>query len=202
MSQPPADNGNASAQTVTPTPPASQNANQAPSGDQEMASKLAATEQQLSEWRGRAETRAEEINRLKKAIVGEETTTPSAPQTVTSEDLTHMEDRMRWEIKHEQEIDLARPEYEKYIQKGYKREDALRLAHMDKGLIQNPSEHVRQQSHSSVPSGVDRSQGAPIEGINPRLYERLKAKGKTDDQIRELVKKAKTGLDQQIILGV
>lgn len=146
-----------------------------------------------AEWRGRAEARAEEINRLKKALIDEEDPKPE-PKPATTNDIQSVKDELRWELKNEKEIDLANKngKFDEY-RKTHDAPTALKLALFDEGITNtaNAAESMRQQSAAAPNAGVDRTNHAsPVEGISKAYYEELKAKGHDDKDIRDFVKNA------------
>lgn len=187
---PTAEEATHSEQTVDETPPATTTADEAPLSKEK---ENAADTQEVERWKGRLKKVEEENKRLKKALVDEEETPAPKPVStpVTSDSIEAMEKRLRWELKHEDEIALAEDEYNSYRKKNYSEKDSLRLAHLDKGIApSNLSEHLRQKATASAPSTVDRTQGAPIEGASESIVRRLKAQGRSDDDIRRVVAKA------------
>lgn len=171
----------------------SQNAS-APSGQDDVAEKYAAAQREASEWRGRAEARAEEINRLKKAIVNEDEQKHEDPKPATTNDLQSMKEEIRWELKNEKQIDLANKngKFDEYVKAGRSKQDALKLALFDEGITNSSNAGSLRQAAAAAPSqGVDRTNyDSPIEGFPKAEYDKMKAQGLSDQKIKEIVSNA------------
>ena len=148
-------------QTETPTEAPAPEATEVSEDDvkshptyKELQEKSEAHEQDAKTAEGRLKKANEEKNRYKKALVDEEEVEPEEKEETPSVGFTQKDkDDLKWEIKNQNKIDLAQEEYESYREKGMNSPDALRLAHLDKGITEeNVSEHLR-QSESSVPGG-------------------------------------------------
>lgn len=121
-----------------------------------------------AEARKKMDEAAIENKRLKAAVVGEEPKEEeSKPQYITKDAL----EQAKWEIAHEKEIDLAAEEYRSYLSSGYKPKDALRLAHLDKGIR---SENPKVGGTAQPGATVDRS---PTEDISPEVQEDMRQFG-------------------------
>lgn len=159
---PPVDLDNASsADASAPQQDSNQNAS-APSGD-DLTEKYAAAQREASEWRGRAEARAEEINRLKRAISGDDEPETAEPTPATTNDLQTLKQEIQWELKNESQIQLANSngKYDKYVAEGKSKQDALKLALFDEGITNSAAhaESMRQAQASSASQGIDRTGG-------------------------------------------
>lgn len=68
------------------------------------------------------------------------------------------EDETLWLIENAAEVKLVKDEFASYKAKGYSKDDALRLAKLDKGLISgSKAENIRQAATATAPATVDRS---------------------------------------------
>jgi hypothetical protein len=95
------------------------------------------------------------------------------------------DDETLWLIEHASEVKLVTDEFKTYKSKGYSKEDALRLAKLDKGLIaQSKAENARQESTAAAPATVERS-GETIEV--PDTAQRLGVSPETIKANRALV---------------
>ncbi|UOF79915.1 hypothetical protein [Caudoviricetes sp.] len=194
MSTPTGDNANASGQTVEKTPPVTtpeitDDFIKSHPLFKELETKHAAARTGMDKF-------AIENKRLKTLVVGEEAT-PSEPEPkpATTNDLVAMKDEIRWELKNEQQIELANKngKYDEYLAQGKAKADALKLALFDEGISNNAknSEIMRQAAASTPAQGIDRSDpDSPIEGITKAYYNELKAKKLDDKQIKEIVRNA------------
>lgn len=174
---------------------ASQNAH-APSDETDLAAQYAAAQKEALEWKGRAVQRAEELNRLKKALVGsEDAPKPTEPKPATTEDLSQMKDEIRWELKNESQIEIAdkNGKFSEYVKQGKSKQDALKLALFDEGISNSAvMAEVRRQAQASAPSaGIDRT-GGTTAGIPEEVMARYQRRfPKMDkDKLAGIIKKA------------
>src|SRR4051812_25547810 len=117
---PPADNSNASASADAATAPQQSQTTEpghtAPPS-QDAQAQLAAAQKEASEWKGRAEKRAEEINRLKRIAIGDEPEKPEQQQTqpepLTREEYQKDQSRRQFESDNRDQLDLLNDEGKK-----------------------------------------------------------------------------------------
>lgn len=159
----------------------------------ELQEKYAAADLEAKQWKGRTEKQNEELKRLKTAFVGDEQPVQVVPEPATKSDLESVKQEIRWELKHEKEIEIANKggKYDEYIQQGKTKQDALKLALFDEGITNTYQDQMRQAAAAAPSQGIDRtSHDSPIEGMPKAYYENLKAKGLDDASIREIVQNA------------
>lgn len=144
--------------------------------------------QEASIWKGRTEKANE---KLKNVVLDEEEDIPQ-PKSATTDDLEQMKAELRWELKHEKEIELAGDDYEKLLKKGVPKEIALEHALLKKEKGSNDGTLKTQTSAAAPQSGVDRSQGAPLEvSLSPMTVSILRKKGYKDEDIKRMDQEAK-----------
>lgn len=190
------DNSPAADAQAAPQQSQEQNVPETPSVSDDLAEKYAAAQREAAEWRGRAEARAEEVNRLKKAVFNEEEPQAEEPTPATTNDIKSVKDEIRWELKHEKEIELANQngKFDEY-RKDHDAPTALKLALFDEGITNsaNHADSMRQAAAAAPSAGVDRTNhDSPIEGFPKAEYEKLKAQGLSDQRIKEIVRNAFT----------
>lgn len=167
---------------------------ESPSGAEDYKEKYAAAQKEISEWRGRAEKRAEEVNRYKRALLGEdEPQKESEPELANKSDLEALKNDIRWELKNESQISIAdqNGKYSEYISQGLSKDVALKLALFDEGITNNADSSLRQAKVAAPPAGLDRTDSvSPIDGLPKDYVQKLRDQGLDDAKIRAIAKNA------------
>lgn len=74
-----------------------------------------------------------------------------APKKTPKPAGTVSEDDALWIVENADALKMCKPEYQAYISKGYSRQDALRLAKLDKGLIKSDNGEAKRQVETTTP---------------------------------------------------
>lgn len=130
--------------TENPLDPAAPDAPANPDTTPEKTSK----EQPDTDWKQRYSDLRKDYDRISSDTKPEKVEEPKKDSKDPNDDTL-------WLIDHAAELKIVKEEFSGYAKKGYSREDALRLAKLDKGVVETKSDS--RASVSSAPSITNRS---------------------------------------------